>query len=160
MNQRPTLTVAVVMEREAAPNRWQDWRHSVIDVLADTGQFGAERKPLRDDGKLAQTLFPGLAVTLFADEAEGYWLNVTSPQPAWFVRWSVHEDDPALASVEAVTLSYYEASRWMNGPEPVDTVLLPPDVLQWLSAFTQAHYKPEPRERKRPASFKRPEDRQ
>jgi hypothetical protein len=157
--ERPSVNVAVVMEREAAPTRWEDWRHSVVEVLADTGQFGSEPKRLRDDGKLAQMLFPALAVTLFEDEAEGYWLNVTSPQPAWFVRWCVQEDDPAFASVAAVTLSYYEASRWMNGPEPVDTVPLPPDVLNWLSEFTQAHYKPEPRERKRPASFKRPQDR-
>ena len=159
MTERPTLTVAVVMEREAAPNRWEDWRHRVADVLVDTGQFGAEPKLLRDDGKLAQTLFPGLVVTLFADEAEGYWLNVTSPQPGWFVRWRLAEDDPSHVVVEAVTVSYYEASRWMNGPEPVETVPMPADALQWVVEFTQANYKPEPKERKRPASFQRPQDR-
>jgi hypothetical protein len=156
---RPSLLVAVVMEREAAPSRWEDWRHRLAEVMVDTGQFGTEPKSLRDDGKRAQTLFPGLAVTLFTDEAEGYWLNVTSSMPVWFVRWQVHEDDPSRAVVDAVTVSYHEASRWMNGPEPVDTVPLPPDALQWVVEFTQTHYKPEPKERKRPASFQRPQDR-
>jgi Protein of unknown function (DUF3305) len=156
---RPQMNVAVVMEREAAPNRWEDWRYRVVDVMADTGDFGTAPRLLRDDGKFSQTLHPGFTATLFADEAEGYWMNISAERPAWFVRWRVDEGDASQVVVEAVTLSYYEAGRWMNGPEPVETVPVPADVLQWLTAFTQEHFKPEPKQRHRPASFVKPEDR-
>ena len=46
---RPGIQVAVVMEREAQPNRWEDWRFSVVDVLVDEGGLGVSRV-LRDDG--------------------------------------------------------------------------------------------------------------
>ncbi|MES1265708.1 MAG: DUF3305 domain-containing protein, partial [Variovorax sp.] len=34
-----------------------------------------------------------------------------------------------------------------------------PDVVEWLREFTDAHYVPEARKRKRPQSFQRLEDR-
>ena len=40
--------------------------------------------------------------------------------------------------------------------EHVDTVPLPDDVCAWLQAFTDEHYRPEPKQRKRPASFRAP----
>ena len=33
------------------------------------------------------------------------------------------------------------------------------DIAAWLQAWTDVHYRPEPKERKRPASFQRPQDR-
>ncbi|HZN86586.1 MAG TPA: DUF3305 domain-containing protein, partial [Burkholderiales bacterium] len=38
-------------------------------------------------------------------------------------------------------------------------VPLDPELAAWLQAYTDAHYRPEPKQRKRPASFQRPEDR-
>ena len=32
---RPSVRVAVVMEREAQPNRWEDWRFRLVDVVPD-----------------------------------------------------------------------------------------------------------------------------
>ena len=46
---RPSVKVAVVMAREAQPNRWEEWRFSVVDVLLDEGGLGDSRM-LRDDG--------------------------------------------------------------------------------------------------------------
>ena len=48
---RPRVKVAVVMEREAQPNRWEDWRFAVHDVMLDDGELGEQAKVLRDDGK-------------------------------------------------------------------------------------------------------------
>ncbi|HVK76064.1 MAG TPA: DUF3305 domain-containing protein, partial [Kofleriaceae bacterium] len=56
---RPAIRVAVVMDRERAPNRWQDWRFTIAEVVADEDVFGAERRVLRDDGKVRRTLYPG-----------------------------------------------------------------------------------------------------
>jgi hypothetical protein len=154
--ERPKLTVAVVIEREAQPNRWEDWRHAIAEVVPDEGGFGTEPRVLRDDGRFRRTLHPGLAVTLFADEGEGYYLNLSSGAPVWFVSWRIDDEDPARAWPEIVTLSYNEAGRLLDAQERVDNVPLPDDVRDWLQAFNDAHYRPEPKQRRRPASFVEP----
>jgi hypothetical protein len=58
-----------------------------------------------------------------------------------------------------VSLSYHDAGRWLDAQETVEQVPAPPDVIEWMRAFTEAHYVPEPRKRKRPDSFRRLEDR-
>ncbi len=155
----PTLRVAVVLERLKEPTRWEDWRHVVAEVLPDDGAFGDAPRLLRDDGKIARTLFPGLEVTLHRDEGEGYWLNLGSAQPVWFVMWRMDDADPSRAWPERVTLSYNEAGRLLDAQERVDNVPLAPEVRDWLQAFTDANYRPEPKERRRPASFRSPERR-
>ena len=156
---RPTIRVAVVIERERAPNRWEDWRFRVADVVPDEGGFGQAPRTLRDDGKIAQFLHPGLDVTLYTDEAEGYFLNLSTDSPVWFVMWRIAEGDPSTARPEIVTLSYNEAGRLLDAQERVDNVPLQGPSRDWLAAFTEAHYKPEVKQRRRPVSFQRPEDR-
>jgi len=90
----PACAVAVVIEREARPNRWEDWRFRIAEVLPDEGAFGAAPRLLRDDGRVARFLHPGLRVELFRDEGEGYYLNLSSGAPAWFVTWRVSDEDP------------------------------------------------------------------
>jgi Protein of unknown function (DUF3305) len=156
---RPTLRVAVLIERECAPNRWEDWRFRIADVVPDEGGFGDQPRLLRDDGKTARFLHPGLPLTLYKDEAEGYYLNLSSGAPVCFVMWRIADDDPSQARPELVTLSYNEAGRLLDAQERVDNVPLTPPLRQWLVEFTDQHYRPEPKQRRRPASFQRPEDR-
>ncbi len=156
---RPAIRVAVLMERERAPNQWEDWRFRLAEVVPDDGGFGSESRLMRDDGKSAQFLHPGFDVTLFVDEAEGYYLNLSTGAPVWFVMWRLVEGDPSLARPETVTLSYNEAGRMLDAQERVDNLPLAPNVTAWLAEFTELHYKPEPKKRRRPASFQRPEDR-
>jgi hypothetical protein len=40
---RPALRVAVVMEREASPNRWEAWRFRPVDVVRHEPGFGEDR---------------------------------------------------------------------------------------------------------------------
>jgi hypothetical protein len=157
--ERPSIAVAVVLRRLAKPSRWEDWRFEVTEVLPDQSAFGDAPRLLRDDGAEATWLHPGFAVELFTDEAEGYHLNLRTEAPVWFVLWRLDESDASRAAPHAVTLSYNEAARWLDAQERIDNVPLPPDVRHWLQAYTDEHYKPEPRQRKRPASFQRPEDR-
>jgi len=156
---RPSVQVAVVMEREAQPNRWEAWRFKVVDVVLHETEFGLEPRILRDDGKRQRTLHPGFTLELFKDEAEGYHLNLTSGSPVWFVMWRIDEDDPSRAWPETVSLSYNEAGRWLDAQERVDNVPLPDELIVWLQAYTDAHYVPEPKKRKRPASFLPPGER-
>jgi hypothetical protein len=156
---RPRVEVAVVMEREAGPNRWEDWRHRVAEVVPHEDAFGTAARVLRDDGSIMRTLYPGLTVELFRDEGEGYYLNLSSGAPVWFVMWRSDEADPSRAWPEIVTLSYNEAGRLLDAQEHVDNVPLQGDLREWLQAFTAEHYKPEPRQRRRPASFVAPDKR-
>lgn len=156
---RPAVSAAVLMEREAQPNRWEDWRFRVVEVVVDEGGFGDAARVLRDDGRVRRTLHPGFTVELFADEGEGYYLNLTSGSPVWFVQWRLDDEDPSEARPQVVTLSYNEAGRWLDAQERVDNVPLDPRVRDWLQAYTDAHYRPEPKQRRRPASFQSPERR-
>jgi hypothetical protein len=156
---RPAIQVAVVMEREANPNRWEDWRHRVAEVVLHEEAFGTEARLLRDDTRLARWLYPGHTLELYADEAEGYYLNLSSGAPVWFVMWRLHEEDPSRASPQAVSLSYNEAGRWLDAQERVDNVPLDADVRAWLQDYTDASYRPEAKRRQRPASFQAPQQR-
>ena len=156
---RPSVRVAVLMERETAPNAWEDWRFTLLDVVAHEDAFGTEPRVLRDDGKRRRTLYPAFTLELFRDEAEGYHLNLTSGAPVWFVMWRMADEDPSSARPETVSLSYNEAGRWLDAQERVDNVPLPADLVAWLQAYTDEHYQPEPKKRRRPQSFLAPEQR-
>ncbi|GIX25568.1 MAG: hypothetical protein KatS3mg122_2799 [Caldimonas sp.] len=154
------LEVAVVMERERAPNVWEDWRFRVVEVVPQQPGFGQAARLLVDDGRWARWLHPGFVVELFRDEAEGYHLNLSSGQPMWFVMWRLHADDASQACPAAVSLSYNEAGRWLDAQERVDGMPLPPEVAAWLQAYTDEHYRPEPKKRQRPVSFLGPSRRE
>ena len=159
MDAPPTLEVAVVFERHKAPSAWEDWRHLPVEVVQDDGGFGAAPRTLRDDGQTTRFLHPGLPVRLHRDEAEGYYLNLSSGAPVWFVMWRVSDEDSSRAWPEQVTLSYHEAGRLLDAQERVDNLPLPAEVAAWLQAFVDLHYLPEPKKRRRPASFVDPDKR-
>ena len=158
--ERPTVRVAVVMEREANPNQWEAWRFKLIDVVPHEDAFGESTRVLRDDGKLQRTLHPGFRLELFRDEAEGYFLNLSTGTPVWFVMWRIDDEDPSRAWPETVSVSYTEAGRWLDAQERIDNVPLPADLTGWLQAYTDVHYRPEPKKRRRPQSFLEPGQRQ
>ena len=180
-NQRPTLDVGVIMRREAVPgpmSQWQPWRWLLADVVRPQ-DLGASPQDWADLGtqpvsiELNQTqdgqqgpspqhwLYPGMQVELYRDDAEGYYLNLTSPQPCFWVLWRLEPQAPPdeLPKPLIVTVSYHEAGRWLDAQERVEQVPAPPEVCDWVAAFTETHYVPEPKKRVRPASFQPLQDR-
>lgn len=153
---RPTFPLSVVMERIATENRWQSEKWQLAGVLPPMDEV---RSVLVDRPGLLQVRHGGLAAELFKDEAEGYYLNVVSPDPRLFVAWRM--DESAVEAVpHRVTLSYNEAARWMDAQETVESVTLPPDILSDLSQWVQANYTPpEKKQRVRPQSFESKEGR-
>ena len=156
---RPAVHVAVVMDREAHPNPWEAWRFKLVDVVPHEDTFGLAPRVLRDDGSLQRMLYPNFRLELFRDEAEGYYLNLTSGAPVWFVMWRIDDEDPSRAWPETVSLSYNEAGRWLDAQERIDNVPLAGELVAWLQAYTDEHYRPEPKKRRRPQSFLPPEQR-
>lgn len=163
MTQRPSLDVAVVMRRVRLDNRWQPWRWELHEVVPNEEAFGSQPRRIYSDEREERWLHPGLRVELFRDEGEGYYLNATTPAPAWFVLWRMEEEagvaGEPIARPAFVTLSYNEAARWLDAQEQVEQVPAPPNVVQWIREFADAVYVPEPRKRKRPESFKPLQDR-
>lgn len=160
MTSRQEIRVAAVMERIAAPNRWEAWKFRLVDVVPDEGVFGTAPRRLVDDGKVSRWLFPGFAIALYPDECKGYYLNLTSGRPSWFVSWVVEETDPTLPTLTGVGVSYVEADRRMASEEHVETVPLASELCEWLRLFTNAHYRPETRRKVRAMSFLSPEERE
>jgi hypothetical protein len=161
--QRPSIEVAVVMRRQRTSNRWQLWQWALAEVVPQEPSFGSAPRLLFKSEDEERWLHPGFTVELFRDDAEGYFLNATTPAPCWFVLWRM-EDAPAMADEpiarpEIVTLSYHDAGRWLDAQETVEQVPAPPEVVEWMRSFAEEHYVPEPKKRKRPESFRKLEDR-
>jgi len=152
---KDTRQVAVIIQRRALDNRWQSEVWEPVGVL---NGYEAEKSPrvLVDNGDIKQWLYPGFEIELALAEAEGYYHNVSSNQPCVFVLWRM-EDGKAVP--QFATVSYDEASRWMDGGESVDRVPMTPELFAWVGEFVEKNYRFTPKKRVRPQSFLSPQDR-
>lgn len=151
---RPDATpyrLAVVMERVCLDDQWATEKWEAKSVVPDVSPPGSAERVILDDGKTRQVLFPGMTLRLEVAEAEGYLLNLTSPEPRVFVLWRADEE---MARPERLTVSYNEGTRWADSDEQVDSVPLPEDLVPWITQFAVAHYRPEPKKKPRYASSK------
>src|SRR4051812_16554508 len=142
------------MQRRRAQSRWADviWEpHGVVPAHG-----GSERKLLVEHEGVAQWLHPGFRLELHRDEAEGYYLNVSGPAPSVFILWRMDEDRGLPLEV---TVSSEEAGRWLDGGHSVDRVGMPPEIFAWVGDYVEHNYRPEPKKRIKPRSFKHPKDR-
>lgn len=156
--------------------RWQLWRWVVSEVIPEgepRPTYPGSQAPCLPEPEEVQPVVPhdagplpsgrfwlhrGHRVELFRDDAEGYFLNLSSPQPCFWVFWRADEerliDGEPMAVPQIVTLSYHDAGRWLDAQERVDQVPAPAEVVEWLRGFVAEHYQAEPKRRKRPDSFK------
>jgi hypothetical protein len=149
MIERPTQKLSVILEREAVESRWESHHWQLLGVVPDVG---GEARTILETPTLMRRLHPGFEVTLFADEAEGYYLNVSSEAPSVFV--SIRNDEGAVDPYPfQATLSYNEAARWMDGGEKVERVVMWPELAAWMGEWVEANYRPEPKKRRKPRSF-------
>jgi Protein of unknown function (DUF3305) len=160
MRPQEAIQVAVVIERIANPNAWEAWSFRLLEVLPDQGAFGTAPRCLHDDGKTSRWLFPAWRVELFPDECKGYFLNLTSGRPVWFVFWVPHETDVSMVKLTGVSMSYIEADRRMTAEEVVENIALEPELCEWLRVFTNTHFRPDTGRKVRAMSFLTPEERE
>src|SRR5258706_14589981 len=97
------------MERTPlADKRWQSEKWEPIGVVPDSSGPGAAPRALLENEARAQWLHPGFKLELFRDEAEGYYLNLSSQRPFVFVNWLEEE---GAGVPKSVTVGYnYAAS--------------------------------------------------
>jgi hypothetical protein len=152
--EKPEFPIAVVMQRRPAQSRWADVVWEPFGVVPS--QANGKRLLVEQAG-LVQWLHDGLRIELHRDEAEGYYLNLTAPDPRVFVLWRM-EGEEALPV--QVTVSTEEASRWMDGGHSVDSVKMPPEIFAWVGDWVEKNYRPKPPEKRiKPRSFLHPKDR-
>ena len=171
------MRFAVLMRKQFIDNPWISYRWEPREVLPDFGQLN---NATADEGKIVgqflgrddqgeSWLFTGYELNLFPDEAEGYYLNLSAPQPCWFVMWRLEEDieryidaqsidlaksEITIAVPHRISVSYNEAGRLLDGGESVDNIPLSSEHASWLQEYVNEHYRPEPKKRHRPESFK------
>lgn len=169
------MRFAVLMRKQNIDNPWVSYRWAPQEVVPDLGQFNSKQSNaisgqfLGRDPEGESWLFTGYELDLFPDEAEGYYLNVSATTPSWFVMWRLEEDieryvdeqSLALAKTEStfavphrICVSYNEAARLLDGGESVDTVPMSEQHASWLQEYVNDNYRPEPKKRHKPASFK------
>lgn len=160
-SKQPSTQVAVIMRKvriDGPMSRWQTWRWELADVVTHEPAFGDQARLLRKDENGEHWLHPNFTVELFRDDAEGYYLNATTPAPCWFVLWRMEEEasvaDEPIPRPAAVSVSYHDAGRWLDAQETVEQVPAPPEVVAWFQAYADEHRVIEPKRRKRPDSFK------
>jgi len=152
---KPRKRVAVIMQCRAIANKWQSQTWEPVGILADYAGEDEPRVIVEEPG-ITQWLYPGFDIVLQRSEAEGYFHNVSTAVPNLFVLWRTEN---ARAVPRYVTASYDEASRWMDGGAQVDPVAMPLAMCAWVRAFVALNYRPEPKKRFRPQSFRSPKDR-
>ncbi len=153
-----SFNVAIVIERVPMQSRWQSHRWQIAEVLHDDGSQAAPAVVF-DTPASFRKLYPGFALTVFRDEAEGYFLNVHSAEPSVFVTWRFNEDE-SEAFPHNATLSYNEGARWMDAQEKVERLPMPREIFDALSAWVAVNYQPpEKKQRIRPKSFESKEGR-
>jgi hypothetical protein len=153
--ERLSKRVAVIMQRRRVQSRWQDEAWEPVGVLP---QYAGDPAPrvIVDEATATQWLYPGLEIELRRDEADGYYMNMSTEQPSVFVLWRM-ESERAVPCF--VTVSYAEAGRWMDAGERVDQVPMPSELWEWVGGYVERNYKPEPKKKMRPQSFRNPKDR-
>ena len=160
--EKPKKTLAVIMQRRALTNRWQSEAWEPSGVVVGESVKG-EPRWLVNEPDLQQWLHPGFELVLHRDEAEGYYLNVSTDTPKIFVLWILDSGregaDPGRGVPLQVTASYHEASRWMDAGHSMDGVPMPPEIFAWVGEYVENNYRPEPRKRIKPRSFIHPKDR-
>ena len=144
----PLYEVSVVIRRVPLVNRWVSEKWELEAVEGDLGDPRVEDiscEALTED----RWRWRGFRVDLHPSEAEGYYLNLSAPDPRVFVMWRMEEwQGVQTARPWVVTASYHEAARMMDGGETVESIPIPDGIRAWLTPWLAANYKPEPRKKK------------
>jgi len=151
-----TRAVDVIIERIPLASRWASERWQPVAVeLAPASAPKPDRNaapgslPCVAEGP-NRWRCQGFELELHPTEAEGYFLNLTAPDPRIFVMWRQFDDGAMpVARPVLLTLSYNQAGRYMDGGEQVDGVPMLPAIADWMRPFIAEHYRPEPRRKVR-----------
>lgn len=150
-----SFSLSVLVEyRELQDNRWEQGSWHVAGVVAgnsSTDDVEGERA-LHTATRGREFLHGGLRLRLYEDDAESYYFNLISDTPRVFVICNQEDGGPLQPFI--VTLSYGEATSYMEGDEIVESVAMPPELYRWAERFVLEHYVPEKRKKRKRENWK------
>ena len=150
--------VAVMVEFQAIhDNRWVDGRWVVTGVVAgeQLAADGIQCQQIHTSDTGQQYLWSGFSVALHRDDAESFYCNLMSDNPGVFVICEEHPDRPLQPFI--VTLSYSEATTYMETDQRVERVEMPAELYRWLEQYVLANYVPEKKKKRRRVDWKESE---
>ena len=150
-----SFSVSVLVEyRKARDSRWEDGHWQVAGVVAgsdaDSGDSGVRQLHAATQGQ--QHLCSGLSIRLHRDDAESYYFNLVSDRPSVFVICSQEAGEPPKPFI--ATLSYGEATSYMETEELVESVDMPAELYRWAERFVLEHYVPKKRKKRKRDDWK------
>ena len=152
--------VSVLMQFKESQNKiWSSGQWEVTGLVA--GQAGEKLGGVtestqvisRDIGN-GQILWSGLAVQLHKDDAESYYHNLMCENPKAFIICQSDEVEGNQCQPFLVTLSYDEASSYLEVDELVLSVDMPAELYRWVEQFILEHYVPEKKRKRKRESWK------
>ena len=150
--------VAVLVEYQVIhDNRWTDSRWVVTGVVAGE-QFsdaGMHCKLVHSNDAGKHYLWTGLSIELHKDDAESFYCNLMSDNPGVFVICDEAQDEPLRPSI--VTLSYSEATTYMETDQRVERVAMPAELYRWLEHYVLSNYVPEKKKKRKRVDWKEPD---
>ena len=147
--------VAVMVEFQAIhDNRWVDGRWLVTGVVAgeQIATDGIQSKRVHSGEAGQQYLWSGLSIELHKDDAESYYYNLISDNPGAFVICSEEPGEPLQPFI--VTLSYGEATSYMETDVRVERVDMPAELYRRLEQYVLANYVPEKKKKRKRDNWK------
>jgi len=147
--------VAVLVEYQAVhDNRWIDGRWVVTGVVAGA-QFAAadvHSKLIHTSEAGQQYLWTGLSIALYPDDTESYYCNLMSDRPSAFIICNEGQDESLQPAI--VTLSYGEATSYMETDVRVERVDMPAELYHSLERYVLVNYVPEKRKKRKRDNWK------
>jgi hypothetical protein len=126
----------------------------VIGVVAGAGREndGPRRILVHSGPGGKQYLWTGFRLKAHRDDAESYYFNLVSDHPSVFVVCRPGGDGRLRPSL--VSVSYDEASSYLEVDEQVTRLPMPPEIYRWLESFVLRHYLPERKKKRRRDDWK------
>lgn len=140
----------VTLKKEKLSSPWQAFKWVVDEVLPWDEVVGIPER-------LLESHATRLTLHVFQDALQGYFLNLDAPEPKIFVCVRPKDTWEEAPEIFSATLSYDEAASWMDSSEDVQSVPMPLPIARWLAELVSEKFKLEPRKRRRPQSFIKPE---
>jgi hypothetical protein len=150
-----SFAVSVLVEFYDTPDsRWQDGCWQVSGVIAGSTDDGnaVQDRELHTATQGKQFLHTGLQLRLYKDDAESYYYNLVSDNPSVFVICNQEASEPLQPFI--VTLSYGEATSYMETDEIVESIAMPPELYRWAERYVLEHYVPEKRKKRKRENWK------
>jgi hypothetical protein len=150
-----SFSVAVIVGfQEVQDKRWVNGHWKVTGVVAgdQVGGEGIHGGQLHAATQGQQYLWTGLSVELHKDDAESYYFNLVSDHPSVFIICTQEEGAPPRPCI--ATLSYGEATSYMETDDLVESVAMPAELYRWAEQFVLEHYVPEKRKKRKRENWK------